>query len=53
MAQTLHLQGLLASEEPHPDSPRRPAADREIIATILDRIDRAVTAPAVAAPLPV
>jgi dihydrodipicolinate synthase/N-acetylneuraminate lyase len=53
MAQALHLQRLLASDEPHSDSPRRPDSDREIIATILDRIDRAVTAPLVAAPLPV
>jgi hypothetical protein len=35
---------LLASDEPHPDSPRRPASDREIIATILDRIEKAMTA---------
>jgi dihydrodipicolinate synthase/N-acetylneuraminate lyase len=41
MAQALHLQGLIASDEPHPDSPRRPASDREIIRTILDRIDAA------------
>jgi len=41
MAQALHLQGLIAGDEPHPDSPRRPASDREIIATILERIDRA------------
>jgi dihydrodipicolinate synthase/N-acetylneuraminate lyase len=44
MAQALHLRGLLASDEPHPDSPRRPASDREIIATILDRIEKAMTA---------
>jgi hypothetical protein len=43
MAQALHLRGLLASDEPHPASPRRPASDREIIATILDRIDHALT----------
>ncbi|MEY3205860.1 MAG: hypothetical protein RLZZ21_2191 [Planctomycetota bacterium] len=43
MAQALHLQGLLASGEPDPESPRRPDSDREIIATIVDRIDRAVT----------
>ncbi|MFM8494225.1 MAG: dihydrodipicolinate synthase family protein [Planctomycetia bacterium] len=42
MAQALHLRGLLASDEPHPESPRRPASDREIIATILARIDRAL-----------
>jgi dihydrodipicolinate synthase/N-acetylneuraminate lyase len=44
MAQALHLRGLLASDEPHPDSPRRPASDREIIATILDRIEMAMAA---------
>lgn len=42
MAQALYLRGLIASDEPHPDSPRRPASDREIIATILARIDRAL-----------
>jgi len=41
MAQALHLQGLVASDEPHPESLRRPATDREIIRTILQRIDRA------------
>jgi len=41
MAQALHLRGLIESDEPHPRSPRRPASDREIIATILDRIARA------------
>jgi dihydrodipicolinate synthase/N-acetylneuraminate lyase len=44
MAQALHLRGLVASDEPHPESPRRPASDREIIATILERIDRALHA---------
>ena len=44
MAQALHLRGLLASDEPHPDSPRRPDSDREIIRTLLERIDRAVQA---------
>jgi dihydrodipicolinate synthase/N-acetylneuraminate lyase len=44
MAQALHLRGLLASDEPHPQSPRRPASDREIIATILDRITAAMEA---------
>jgi dihydrodipicolinate synthase/N-acetylneuraminate lyase len=42
MAMALHLRGLLASDEPHPDSPRRPASDREIVATILARIDAAL-----------
>jgi dihydrodipicolinate synthase/N-acetylneuraminate lyase len=44
MAQALHLRGLVASDEPHPESPRRPASDREIIATILDRIAAAAAA---------
>jgi dihydrodipicolinate synthase/N-acetylneuraminate lyase len=42
MAMALHLRGLLASDEPHPGSPRRPASDREIVATILARIDAAL-----------
>ena len=42
MAQALHLKGLIASDEPHPQSPRRPGSDREIIATILERIDGAM-----------
>ena len=42
MAQALHLRGLLASDEPHPASPRRPDSDREIIATLLDRISGAL-----------
>jgi dihydrodipicolinate synthase/N-acetylneuraminate lyase len=45
MAQALHLQGLIATDEPHPQSPRRPASDREIVATILARIDTALHAP--------
>ncbi|MEX0670111.1 MAG: dihydrodipicolinate synthase family protein [Pirellulales bacterium] len=44
MAQALHLRGLLATDEPHPQSPRRPDSDREIIATILERIDAAMHA---------
>jgi dihydrodipicolinate synthase/N-acetylneuraminate lyase len=44
MAQTLHLRGLVASDETHPQSPRRPATDREIIATILARIAAAMEA---------
>ena len=46
MAQALHLRGLIAGDEPHPDSPRRPESDRAIIATILERIDRASQAAA-------
>jgi dihydrodipicolinate synthase/N-acetylneuraminate lyase len=45
MAQALHLQGLIATDEPHPKSPRRPSSDREIVATILARIDAALHAP--------
>jgi len=44
MAQALHLRGLVAGDEPHPESPRRPDSDREIIRTILERIDRAARA---------
>jgi dihydrodipicolinate synthase/N-acetylneuraminate lyase len=44
MAQALFLRGMLECDDPHPDSPRRPPGDREIIATILDRIERAFTA---------
>ncbi|MFM8415627.1 MAG: dihydrodipicolinate synthase family protein [Planctomycetota bacterium] len=44
MAQALQLRGLLDCDEPHPDSPRRPASDREIIRTILDRIAAALDA---------
>ena len=46
MAQALQLRGLLACDEPHPDSPRRPASDRPIIATILERISRCLELPA-------
>ncbi len=48
MAQALRLRGLLASDEPHPESPRRPDSDREVIALILDRIDLALGAAVVA-----
>jgi len=41
MAQTLALRGLLACDEPYPGSPRRPDSDRAILATILERIERA------------
>ena len=44
MAMALHLQGLIVGDEPHPDSPRRPESDREIIRTILERIDLALRA---------
>jgi len=41
LAQALHLQGLTASDEPHPRSPRRPSTDRGIVRGLLDRIDAA------------
>jgi dihydrodipicolinate synthase/N-acetylneuraminate lyase len=44
MAMTLHLRGLVAGDEPHPDSPRRPASDREIIRELLARIETAMAA---------
>jgi len=44
MAQALHLRGLIASDEPHPENARRPASDRAIVATLLERIDAAMRA---------
>jgi dihydrodipicolinate synthase/N-acetylneuraminate lyase len=44
MAQALHLRGLVAGDEPHPDSPRRPVSDREVIRELLVRIEEAVAA---------
>jgi dihydrodipicolinate synthase/N-acetylneuraminate lyase len=44
MAQALHLRGLIAAAEPHPRSQRRPDGDREVLATILERIERAMEA---------
>lgn len=44
MAQTLALRGLLACDEPHPEGLRRPDSDRAILATIIARIERALTA---------
>lgn len=44
MAQVLHLRGLVSSDEPFPGSPRRPASDREILATIIERIEAALEA---------
>jgi len=46
MAQTLNLRGLIQSDNTHPDSPQRPASDRPIIATILERIGRCFELPA-------
>lgn len=44
VAQSLHLRGLIASDEPHPGSPRRPSTDLDILAVILERIDVAMRA---------
>ena len=41
MAMALLIRGKLTSDETHPESPRRPASDRDVIATILDRIETA------------
>lgn len=38
----LHLRGLLPSDGTHPDSPRRPAADRDVLTDIAARIDAAM-----------
>jgi dihydrodipicolinate synthase/N-acetylneuraminate lyase len=44
MAQALHLRGCIAADVPHPESQRRPDSDREVIRTILERIDGAMRA---------
>lgn len=44
MAQVLGLRGWIACDDPCPGSPRRPDSDREILATILARIDAAAAA---------
>lgn len=44
MAQVLALRGWIGCDEPCPGAPRRPESDREILATILDRIDAAAAA---------
>lgn len=44
MAMTLAIRGLLACDDPHPDSPRRPATDRPILETIVRRIAAAMEA---------
>ena len=44
MAQVLRLRGWIGCDAPFPGSPRRPDSDREILATILARIDEAVGA---------
>ncbi|MEO1992871.1 MAG: dihydrodipicolinate synthase family protein [Pirellulales bacterium] len=41
MAMALLIRGHLGSDETHPESPRRPASDREVIATLVDRIETA------------
>lgn len=37
-AQFLHLRGWIASDRTHPESPCRPASDREILATLLQQM---------------
>ncbi len=44
LAQVLLLRGWIGCDEPCPGSPRRPEADREILAAILDRIAAAMAA---------
>ncbi len=44
MAQVLRLRDWIGCDAPFPGSPRRPDSDREILATILARIDEAVGA---------
>ena len=44
MAQVLHLRGLIATDETHPQSPRRPASDRPILKTLIRRIEQAQAA---------
>jgi len=44
MAQALRLRGLITSDEPFPGCPRRPDSDREIVAALLERIDRTAAA---------
>ena len=44
MAQVLRLRGWIRCDAPFPGSPCRPDSDREILATILARIDEAVGA---------
>ena len=44
MAQVLKLRGWIGCDEPCPGSPKRPESDREILASILERIDAAAAA---------
>ena len=44
MAQVLALRGWIGCDEPCPGAPRRPESDREVLATILARIDAAMAA---------
>ena len=44
MAMTLAIRGLVACDEPHPDSPRRPTTDRPILETFIRRIEAAMEA---------
>lgn len=40
-AQFLNLRGLIASDRPHPRSPRRPESDRELLDDIRERLEAA------------
>jgi dihydrodipicolinate synthase/N-acetylneuraminate lyase len=44
LAMALQLRGLFDCDDTHPGSPRRPASDREIVATLLGRIEAAMQA---------
>jgi len=41
-AQFLHMRGRIATDRPHPKSPRRPDSDRALLEDIRDRVDRAL-----------
>jgi dihydrodipicolinate synthase/N-acetylneuraminate lyase len=43
-AQFLKLRGLIATDRPHPSSPRRPESDLPLLADIRDRLDAAIQA---------
>ncbi len=43
-AQYLHLRGAIATDRPHPRSPRRPDSDRPLLEDIAARVDAAVEA---------
>ena len=39
-AMFLHLRGWLPAADPHPKAPRRPAADRDVLASLLEQLKR-------------